>query len=559
MRRFFILFLCCLCTIFSVGAVSGITSAQSQTAVATDGTCQVALNVTLHIEAPVSGLTFPLPEKAKDITVNGVFASASRGAGVRNVDLSGIVSAAGVYTLSFRYSLPDTIFTDNQKNLMLTLDLLSGFSYPVEKLDFTVTLPGPFEGTPTFSSTYYQDAIDTMMVTSVQDGIIAGSVPGGLKDSEKLTMLLPVSPEMFPQSVAKKWSMDTVDLLMVIFAGFAVLYWVLTMRCLPPKAVRTPFPPHGITPGELGCQLTGAGVDFTMMVVYWAQMGYILIQMDENGRVLLHKRMDMGNERGDFEVKYFRKLFGHRQTVDGTGFHYANLCRKANAHTPGIAMNFRRNSGNAAFFRGICAVIGALSGVSLAAAFVGDTVLRIILSIFLGILGLVFAWQMQSAAKCIHIREKLPLWLGLGCSVLWLLLSFLAGEWNVAVFVIPAQFLSGLAAAYGGRRNEMGRQTMSEILGLRRYLKRTPKKELQSIMHSNPDYFYQTAPWALALGVDRAFADHFGKSRLPQCSYLVTDMDGHLTAREWSQLLRDTVNALDEHQKRLPLDKLLGK
>lgn len=559
MRRIFILLLCCLCVVFSVGAVSGITSAQSQTTVSSDGTCQVTLNVTVHMTSPVAGLTFPLPEKAKDITLNGVFVSAPRSGNVRNVDLSGIVSAAGVYTLSFRYSLPDAIAADEEDNLLLTLELLSGFSYPVERLDFTVTLPGVFESTPSFSSTYHQDAIDTMMQISVQSGIIAGSVPGGLKDSEKLTMTLPVSPEMFPQSVVKRWSMDTDDLLMVIFAGLAILYWALTMRCLPPKVARSAVPPDGITPGELGCQLTGSGVDFTMMVVYWAQMGYLLIQMEENGRILLHKRMDMGNERSDFEVKYFRKLFGHRQTVDGTGFHYANLCRKANVHTPGIALNYRRNSGNTLFFRGLCAVIGALSGVSLAAAFVEDTVLRVILSVFLGILGLVFAWQIQSAGKCIHIREKLPLWVGLGCGALWLLLSILAGEWNVGVFVVAAEFFAGLAAAYGGRRSDLGKQTMSDILGLRRYLKRTPRKELQAIMHGNPDYFYQTAPWALALGVDRAFADRFGNSRLPQCSYLVTDLDGHLTAREWMQLLRETVNALDEHQKRLPLDKLLGK
>lgn len=559
MRRIFILLLCCVCTVFSVSAASGITSAQSQTTVASDGTCQVSLTVTLRMDSPVSELSFPLPEKAKDITVNGVFVSAGRDSDSRNVDLSGIVSAAGVYTLSFRYSLPDAIVADRQGNLNLNLELLSGFAYPVERLDFTVTLPGEFDTYPSFSSTYHQDAIDTLMQISIQNAAITGSVPGGLKDSEKLTMSLPVSAAMFPQGVAKRWSMDTVDMLMVIFAVLALLYWALAMRCLPLKPARVSAPPDTFTPGEVGCQLTGSGVDFSMMVVQWAQMGYLLIQPEENGRVLLHKRMDMGNERSDFEVRYFHKLFGHRKTLDGTGFHYANLCRKVNSHVPGVRINFRRNSGNPVIFRLLCTAIGGLSGVSLAAAFTGDTVLQVILSVILGLLGLVVAWQLQSAAKCIHLREKFPLWLGLGLGGLWLILSLFAGEWNVALFVLSAQFLAGLAAGYGGRRNEMGRQTAAEILGLRRYLKTAPKNELQSIVRSNPDYFYQLAPWALALGVDRTFAERFGNIRLPQCSYLATDMDGHLTAREWALLLRDTVNALDQRQKRLPLDKLLGK
>ena len=67
------------------------------------------------------------------------------------------------------------------------------------------------------------------------------------------------------------------------------------------------------------------------------------------------------------------------------------------------------------------------------------------------------------------------------------------------------------------------------------------------------------APYALALDADRAFARQLSRVRLPECPYLTTGMDGHLTAPEWDQLLRDTVNSLDALQKRLPIDRLLGK
>ena len=36
-------------------------------------------------------------------------------------------------------------------------------------------------------------------------------------------------------------------------------------------------------------------------------------------------------------------------------------------------------------------------------------------------------------------------------------------------------------------------------------------------------------------------------------------MDGQLTAAEWNQLLRETVASLDALQKRLPIERLLGK
>ena len=313
MRRIILLLLCCLCLVCPVMAASGVTSAQSQTNVASDGTCQVTLTVEIKLDAPAADMVFPLPAKARDITVNGGAASVSNAGAVRNVELSGLVSAAGTYTLVFRYDLPDAVMKDKEGNLMLQLEILSGFAYPVEKLELTVTLPGTVTQRPVFTSTYYQDSIDTMMQISVTENVITGAVPGGLKDSEVLTMKLPVSEEMFPQNVAKKWSMDTVDLMMILTAALALVYWLLTLRCLPPKKQRYTVPPNGFTPGEVGCHLTCASVDFTLMVIAWAQMGYLLIHMDDNGRVLLHKRMDMGNERSEFEVKYFRKLFDARK------------------------------------------------------------------------------------------------------------------------------------------------------------------------------------------------------------------------------------------------------
>ena len=73
------------------------------------------------------------------------------------------------------------------------------------------------------------------------------------------------------------------------------------------------------------------------------------------------------------------------------------------------------------------------------------------------------------------------------------------------------------------------------------------------------EYFYSMAPYALALGIDKAFAHRFGGKQLPGCPWLTTGMDGHLTADEWNQLLRSTVTALDERQLRLPFERFNSK
>ena len=70
---------------------------------------------------------------------------------------------------------------------------------------------------------------------------------------------------------------------------------------MPLWRIRCTAAPAGLTAGELGSRLVHKGADLTMMVLSWAQLGYLLITMDESGRVFLHKRMEMGNERSAFD------------------------------------------------------------------------------------------------------------------------------------------------------------------------------------------------------------------------------------------------------------------
>ena len=526
MRRFFIAILCCLMLVTAVSAANFATDLQSSTTVTADGTCEVTLTLQLKLDEAPAQLLFPLPAAARNITLNGGPARTSVSGSVRSINLNGSVHAAGVYTFSIHYDLPDAVTLNDSQQLVLTLQLLSGFAYPIENMHFTVNLPGPAERRPQFVSTYHQESADTIIDYTVDGSVISGSFNTALKDHESLTMTLIVPEEQFPQPISKKWSLSADDIAMYAFIGIAFLYWLLTLRALPPRKIRRTQAPEGLTAGQLGCALTCQGVDFTALVISWAQMGYLLIQMDDNNRVLLHKRMDMGNERSDFEVRAFRTLFGKRRTADATGYHFARLSRKLS----GVVPNVR-----------------------------SFTVWRILFSLLLMALGGLLSWLIQDGAAAIHLRRKKPLYLALAGSVLWLLLGIWSAEWGNALLMLCCQWLAGLAGAYGGRRSDTGRQAMSEILGLRRHLTSVSTEELQQILRRNPEYYYALAPYALALGVDKAFARQLGNRKLSQCSYLVTSLDGHLTAKEWNRLLRDVAKAMDESLQPSFAEKLLGK
>ena len=557
MRKLICLFLCLIVLSVPVLAFDGITSAQSQTVVGTDGSCQVSLTVVLQLNSG-SAPAFPLPENATDITVNLPRVKVTKSGGHRNVDLSGL--GAGIHTLTFHYTLPNAVAPDAKGNLVLTVPLTSGFALPIEQMDFSIELPGTPGHRPSFISTYSPGDPESVM-SSLQwkdSNVISGTVSQRLPDHESLTMTLSVSRDMFPD-VPTGWAMDTVDALMAAVFALALILWLITMRCLPPRRSRRALPTPGLNAGEIPCRLAGQGMDLTLAVLSWAQMGYILVQSDDNGRVLLHKRMDMGNERSELENRLFRNLFGKRDLADASGYRYAQLCRKAASYRAGASLTYKRRSGNPRTVRFLAVIIGTLGGVSMGIAFADDTAWKAVLAIFLGILGTVAGWQIQSAVKGLFHRWKLPLLIGLGCSLVWFLLSLLAGEWHTGLFVILSQWLAGLATAFGGRRTESGQQNMSEILGLRKFMRTATAEELQRILDANPHYFYDLAPYALALGADRAFARRFGNVQLSECPYLTTGMDGHMTVTEWDQLLRDTADAMDALQRRLPLDRLLGR
>lgn len=559
MRRIFSLLLCLLLLTTAVSAAGSVSKLESSTTVSANGTCQVTLVVQLLLDSVPETLRYPLPAAARDITLNGTAAKTSQDSLNRWVILSSVITTAGSHTFTIHYTLPDTVTTQKNGSLRLQLELLSGFDYPISAMDFTITLPGDITERPDFSSTYHPASVELLMDYTMENGVISGSFKEGLKDHENLTMTLTVPDSVFPQPIVKRWAMSTDDVLMYALAILALLYWLLRLRCPIPRRIHRTQPPEGITAGELGCCLVGQGVDLNTMVLSWAQMGYLSLELDRNRRLRLRKRMDMGNERSEFEIRCFKTLFGSRHIVDAGGEHYARLGRKASRTLPQAGNYFQRHSGNPNVLRCLGAGIGICAGISLATSFATDTAWQVGLGLVLAPLGAVTCWHLHTIPRALYLRRKNPIFPTAVLVVIWFLLSIWAREVNVALFVTLTQLLIGLASTYGGRRTELGKQSMSQILALRRYLRKLNAQELQQLLQSDPDYFFTMAPWAVALGVDRRFAWNFGQRKLPPCPYLSTRADTALTAKQWNDLLRQVMSILDERQKPALLQRLHRK
>ena len=564
MRRFVSLFAVCIVLIgalvFPVRADSAATKMDIRATVTSEGNCLVTTTVMLRLEAAKPNLMFPLPLDAKGITMNGANVSSSKVGSATLVDIGRITgNSVGEYSLMFEYTIPEAVKVtkiNEDYKLQLTLPLLCGFEYPVEKLNFVITMPDKLtKEDPTFNSIYRQASIASDLDCLVDGNQIIGSSKVVLNDHDGITMTMVVEEKMFPtvSTYVREGNPELVP--MLVFAGLALLYWLLFLRTKPLIRQRSSTAPEGITAGELGCRLTLSGGDLTMMVFSWAQLGYILIHMDGNGRIMLHKRMDMGNERNQFENKVFRMLFGNRRSVDATGMTYARLCRKVQRIIPSERNMYKGSSGNMRIFRALACVSQMICGVCVAMNFEMAMAFQIILAVILAVFGMVTGWLIQDIAYRTHLRGKTAVYIGFACMLIWIVLGLLCGQVWIPLGCVFGEFLMGYLAAYGGRRSDLGRHDAAQVLGLRTYLKHLQSGDISRLLNNDPDFFFNMAPHALAMGIINPYAKAFGRRMLPQCPYIVSRISGKRTAEEWGHLMADVADLMDLRARQLQVEK----
>ena len=294
MRRILALVICIFLFVLPVNAANSATSVRTAAKVNANGACEVTIEADILLDEPARGLKFPLGKDIQSVTLNGTSAPLTQSEGITSVNLSHLDGKTGLYSCTIRYVVNSVVETTEDGKQIVTVPLLYGFPYTVEDLSFSVTMPSKFDTIPAFHSGYHGQDIERHMSASIVGNAIQGSVVQPLKDSETLFLTLMAPEGMFPAAQTFGGSLTFDAIAMAVLAGLAFLYWLLQLRCLPRYAPRRSTPPEGICAGQIPTSLVRGGADLPAMVLQWAQLGYLIIHLDDNGRVFLHKKMDMG-------------------------------------------------------------------------------------------------------------------------------------------------------------------------------------------------------------------------------------------------------------------------
>ena len=555
--RLLILILVVMFAACTVQAATSATDLQGFATVGSDGGCQISLALTLHIEDSNTTLLFPVPADARGVSVNGSRVTASRNGDVKNINLSRVLGKiVGDFSVNIQYSLRDVITTTEEGTLMMQLPMLSGFSHQIEKMSFSVTLPSAAETLPGFTSGYHQAAIEEDITYTVSGNTITGQSKKALKDHETLTMTMSVTEKMFPRNLVQSQNAGTSAVGMGICGGLALIYWIFFLWNLPVIPWQKTMPVTGFGAGSVGTILTRSGIDLSMMVMSWAQLGYVMIQPGRS--VTIHKRMDMGNERPEVERRCFQKLFGKKNTISTQDLKYAQLVRDLRKKPLGTEELLKKTGGNRLVFLVLSTLVGVFGGVGIGATMGAGAALQGLLEILMAALGGLSGWVLTQWGCGLILGQRKTTLATVIIYAAWLILSASAGVFSLGLGMCLGLLAAGILYAWGGKRTALGRQALSQSFGFARYLTKLPKKQVQQLQATDPEFFFRYAPYAIALGVDNAFAAKFGKSKLSGCPYFADRLDAQMTASQWNEKIHTTLEAMDRRATYLPYEKWIA-
>lgn len=556
--RKYLLFLLAVVLVFSLTltvSADQIDHSGFHASVQEDGSCQVSMTITLSMDKMDTTMRFPMPASASDVQLNGFGVGTYYADNAQYVDLSSVLdSEATTATFTLSYRVAQVVDSTGK----LDLPLLNGFQLPINSFDFSVSFPGAVTSKPTFTSAYHQSNIESSMYWNVVGNTVSGRTTALLNDYETLNMSLQLDGNLFSHHSDAFIDYEVPQLVMQIIAGLALVYWVVFMRPGFPKVRRCSQPPHGFTAGHMRPILSLSGPDLSLMVLSWAQMGYVILERKNGGKILIHRQMDMGNERSSYEQQIFSLLFRKKETVDTSSIAYAALCGKVEKQLSVSKTLAHKHNGNPLIFRLPILAIQLLVGVNLGLALGGTAGWQVVLLILFGILGLVLGNMIQESAWGIFLLKPGAIYRGLLAAGIWILPFLFCGRLGLGVQTAVLQLLAGILAVYGGRRSPDGTEALAQVLGLDLFFLLPEKATFSLAKKTDPEYFHMLSPYALALGMDRFFAYRFGKERISECPYLLGIPDADRTATQWSRILRNTHRSMNARYEGLKKERLIN-
>lgn len=528
--------LCCAFAFTASAAAAEVRSLVADITVHDDGEYSLTMTATVKFLSSPKTFYIPLATDADDVNVSGAEYDIDTIDGVECVVFESDHGFSGEMTFVVSCTVPDMAQEQEDGSQLFTLRLPEmGWEYPIADYEVNVSFPAEITAHPSWYSAYHGVDIENYLDISMQERSMHIKSFERLKDQETIKMELVFAPDSFAlyHMPGQAVSFSTVLFWLLVVATLVYTLLFLRRKHLSASVRQTTF--NDATAGEIPCQLSDMQPDIVGILAHWGNLGYLTITRSRNGRIRLHKQMEMGSERAALERKLFYSIFRTSDSIDASNPHLQRVVERVGTMLQKTWQQrlFNKKSANPKIAHFLS--LGAVAAASLMTfdLLLPANLLRwFLLPIFVA--GSVFlAMLIRQACRNLYLRRRYLLFAAAAILVLLMLAAF-AGNFFTMLLGILLQIFVSLVSMYGGMRTKVGDDVVQQILGLRTFLKTAKPERLQNLMAADSQYFYHMLPFAEQLGVAQAFAVCCRRMPLEPCPWLIDSRGNPQTAMEFA-------------------------
>lgn len=443
------------------------------------------------------------------------------------------------YKLSYKIALGDD--RDDIEDVFYYNIIGAGVNTTITNTTFSIKFSGQnieSENFKFYVGTYGEDVSDGS--SRIQNLVISGDTLSGsvsnLSPWEAVTIF-----NLFEQGFFKNSINHTYDIAIlvigIIFVGLIVLFFALKRRKDPIVEIIEFKAPKGLTPTDAGYINDGelTGDDFSSLIVYWANKGYIKIADEAEGENMLFTRLvkKLPSSAKSYEKILFNALFEDGDSI--SSLEMTNLgdtgykCKKA--AEADCKKYFNKNT--SIFFN----ILSIASIVLMLIPFIRALyVFHIALGPFflsiasLGVLGFAICniddvgrlKDKVTPKKYMILRILLLVGILAPLIILMIIIDPYSDLWGARFYLSVIPILLFLICPYLEHHSEEGKEVLGHIRGLKSYILHAEKGMLEMFVKENPQKFYEILPYAYVLGVSKVYMDKFKDIDLEQPTWCST-------------------------------------
>lgn len=300
------------------------------------------------------------------------------------------------------------------------------------------------------------------------------------------------------------------------------------------------YPPRHMNSAEVGYAFNESisNSQVTSLLFYWASKGYIKIIMKEKDKFTIEKLKDIDSNHKYYEKKLFNSLFKYENDRRVTGeklkTYFGEEVSKA---TQSVKEEFKGSNklrDSSSQIRGfLLSIISAIPIIScmMVAREVdhGSVGGYVMFSIFILIIHLVFYLIFYMLLKKRHglMKKNKKIASIVIVSFIYLIMiifPFLFTDLDALIIIVSiiVSLIGNILSSCVPRRSDYGKELLGEIVGFRNFIEVAEKDRLEALIEEDPEYFYNTLPYAQVLGVTKIWADKFRDVSMEQPSYYDT-------------------------------------